>query len=39
MADPEELREAQRLLDDALAKMQEAVAVADAARAAEVRAL
>lgn len=35
MADPEELREAQRLLDDSMAKMKEAVAVADAARAAE----
>lgn len=35
MADPEELREAQRLLDETMAKMKEAVAVADAARAAE----
>lgn len=35
LADPEELREAQRLLDAAQARMKEAVAVADAARAAE----
>lgn len=35
LADPEELREAQRLLDAAQARMKEAVAVADTARAAE----